>query len=64
MFIYIISTGKESENESAEKGADDNDESEPTIIQIPENLLPMFLPKNNPVKLGRTLLLNYASCLS
>ncbi|KAK3097444.1 hypothetical protein FSP39_009689 [Pinctada imbricata] len=27
-------------------------DSERTIIQIPENLLPMFLPKNNPVKLG------------
>lgn len=28
-------------------------DSERTIIQIPENLLPMFLPKNNPVKLGK-----------
>ena len=30
-----------------------NGENQPTIIQIPENLLPMFMQKKEPLKLGK-----------
>lgn len=54
----VLKEGKEdSLKQSAIKASDNNKEKssgegQPTIIQIPENLLPMFTQKKDPVKIG------------
>lgn len=39
------------------KPADDPDQQ--TIIRIPENLLPLFMPKKDPVKLGKCIVIDF-----
>lgn len=44
------------------KPADDPDQQ--TIIRIPENLLPLFMPKKDPVKLGKCTLIDFENSVS
>lgn len=44
------------------KPADDPDQQ--TIIRIPENLLPLFMPKKDPVKLGKCTVFDFENSVS
>ena len=49
IFFFFFADGTKS-NSTTEVTSNSN---QPTIIQIPENLLPMFLPKKDPIKIGK-----------